>query len=136
MCSFGEQEMTLLQRCRNGSREAFEGIVKRYMKDAYFIAFGLVGNRDDALDLSQEAFVRAYCNIGQRNEDKDRVWQAIGQLNDKHREVIILRHFQQLTYDQIAEALFCSKGTVMSRLYYARSQLKQILNAEKGGQQE
>ena len=41
-------------------KEAFEAIVKRHMKDAYLIALGLVGNREDALELSQEAFFRAY----------------------------------------------------------------------------
>ena len=60
-------ETLLIQQCRRGSTEAFEGIVKKYMKDAYFIAFGLVGNREDALDLSQEAFIRAYNNIGSFN---------------------------------------------------------------------
>ncbi|MHC4568084.1 MAG: RNA polymerase sigma factor, partial [Planctomycetota bacterium] len=54
-----------MQRCRRGSAEAFEVLVNRYMKDAYFIALGLVGNREDAMDLSQEAFVRAYRNIKQ-----------------------------------------------------------------------
>ena len=58
-----EEEIIAIQRCRRGSKEAFGSIVRRYMKDAYFIALGLVGNREDALDLSQEAFVRAYCNI-------------------------------------------------------------------------
>jgi len=163
------------------------------MKDAYFIALGLVGNHEDALDLSQEAFIRAYRNIKQfnsrwgfmpwfyqilrnlcfnylkkqrnerghlrqqhdeqqetacvddcfvpdvvaeRNETKDRLWKAIGKLDDKHREVIILRHFRQLSYEQIAQMLFCSKGTVMSRLYYARKSLKDLLSTKKGGQQE
>ena len=64
---------------------------------------------------------------------KDRVWQAIGKLDDKHREVIILRHFQDMSYEQIAEALFCNMGTVTSRLYYARKRLKELLGTGKGG---
>jgi len=60
-----QEELMVIQRCRGGSRKAFEVFVNRYMKDAYFIALGLVGNREDALDLSQEAFVRAYRNIKQ-----------------------------------------------------------------------
>jgi RNA polymerase sigma-70 factor (ECF subfamily) len=161
------------------------------MKDAYFIALGLVGNREDALELSQEAFYRAYKHfdqlnskgkffpwfyqilrnlcfshlrkrkvrragslddpdgggadvpmgdrfdpemVAERNESKDRVWKAIGQLDEKHREVIILRHFQNLSYDEMAKVLFCNKGTVTSRLYYARKRLKDLLDREKGGQ--
>jgi RNA polymerase sigma-70 factor (ECF subfamily) len=178
-----------MRRCRRGSPEAFEVFVNRYMKNAYFIALGLVGNSEDAMDLSQEAFIRAYRNIKHlkpdrmffpwfyqilknlcishlrkrryrqagsldaencpepsattdyfspevvagRNELKDKVWQAIGKLDDKHREVIILRHFQNMSYEQIAEALFCNKGTVTSRLYYARKRLEELLSTEKGG---
>ena len=141
---------------------------------------------DDALDLSQEAFVRAYTNLHrfdpkrdffpwfyqilrnlcfshlrkkrvrskfkaqedssepvvpaeavsfdpslvvQRNEEKDRLWEAIGKLDDKHREVIILRHFQHLSYEEISRALSCNKGTVTSRLYHARNKLKEILES-------
>ena len=189
MPSACQEEIIAIQRCRRGSPEAFEVFVNRYMKDAYFIALGLVGNREDALDLSQEAFIRAYRNIkhlksgrrffpwfyqilknlcvshlrkrryrrassldaencpevaamgesfspeavAKRNELKDKVWQAIGKLDEKHREVIILRHFQNMSYEQIAEALFCNKGTVTSRLYYARKKLEELLGTGKGG---
>ena len=71
--------------------------------------------------------------VAKRNEIKDRLWKAISQLAPKHREVIILRHFQNLSYEQIAQTLFCSKGTVMSRLYYARKKLKELLSNQKGG---
>ena len=40
-----------------------------------------------------------------------------------------MRHFQNMSYDQIAEALFCNKGTVTSRLYYARKRLEELLGA-------
>lgn len=191
MGSFCEEEAIAIERCRRGSPDAFEVIVGRYMKKAYFIALGLVGNREDALDLSQEAFFRAYDNIdrlhsgrkffpwfyqilknlcfshlrkknyrrtaaiddigeekiaddcdeafgpeavAERNELKTQVWKAIGKLGDKHREVIILRHFQNLSYEQMASVLFCNKGTVMSRLYHARRKLRDLLDSEKGGQ--
>ncbi|MFH1616301.1 MAG: sigma-70 family RNA polymerase sigma factor [Planctomycetota bacterium] len=184
-----QDEIRAINRCRTGSRKAFESIVHRYMKDAYFIALWLVGNHEDALDLSQEAFARAYTNIGQlrssrgffpwfyqilrnlcfthlkkrrkgleqplgadeyehlqgdencqpeaiveRNEQKQRIREAIKMLDDKHREVIILRHFRGMSYEQIARNLFCNEGTVTSRLYYARKRLKEILS-EKGGRQ-
>jgi RNA polymerase sigma-70 factor (ECF subfamily) len=189
------------------SRDAFEAFVKGHMKTAYGIALGLVGNREDALELSQEAFYRAYKNfdqlnargkfypwfyqilrnlcfshlrrrrvrrahelrvddcglqtgdsdagpqsaipdpqseesadqfdpevVAERNETKDRLWRAISRLDEKHREVIILRHFQNLSYDEMAKVLFCNRGTVTSRLFYARQQLKEILDREKGGQ--
>jgi len=71
--------------------------------------------------------------VAERSEAKDQVWKAIGRLPAKHREVIILRHFRDMSYEQMSEALFCSTGTVMSRLYHARQKLKQILENPKGG---
>ena len=44
-----------------------------------------------------------------------------------------MRHFRNMSYEQIAEAIFCNKGTVTSRLYYARKKLKELLSEEKGG---
>lgn len=207
MSSVCEDKTAALWSSCQSQREAFEVIVKRHMKDAYFIALGLVGNREDALELSQEAFYRAYkhydqlnskgkffpwfyqilrnlcfshlrrkrvrrayestagdggprgpdgvCDsasemrnsqreegadcfdpemIAERNEAKDRVWRAVSRLDEKHREVIILRHFQNMSYDEMAKVLFCNRGTVTSRLFYARQRLKEILDDEKGGQ--
>jgi len=67
----------------------------------------------------------------ENNELKVRLWEAIDKLSDKHREVIILRHFQNLSYEQMAQMLYCSKGTVTSRLYQARGRLKELLNERK-----
>lgn len=53
-------DRAVLERCQAGDTQAFGIIVDKYMQGAYFTALGLVGNHDDALDLSQEAFVRAY----------------------------------------------------------------------------
>ena len=58
-----------VQLCRPDirSKDDFEAFVKRHMKDAYLTALGLVGNREDALELSQEAFFRAYQHYDQLN---------------------------------------------------------------------
>jgi RNA polymerase sigma-70 factor (ECF subfamily) len=72
--------------------------------------------------------------VAERNEINDRLWKAIGQLDYKHREVIVLRHFRNLSYEEIAGILFCNRGTVTSRLYNARKRLKEILDRQKGGQ--
>lgn len=50
----------LIRRCQTGDTAAFGRLVTRYMRRAYFAALALVGNPDDALDLSQQAFARAY----------------------------------------------------------------------------
>ena len=51
-------------------KEYFEALVKQNMKRAYFTALGFVGSHDAALDLSQEAFIRAYKNFSKFNRKK------------------------------------------------------------------
>ena len=53
-----EQQTAVAEGIGTVTREGFEAIVQKYMKDAYFIALGFVGNREDAMDLSQEAFAK------------------------------------------------------------------------------
>ena len=57
-------------------------------------------------------------------ELRDRVQQAIAGLTPDHRAVILLREAEGLSYDEISRVLQCSKGTVMSRLHYARKKLQ------------
>lgn len=52
---------------------------------------------------------------------------AIDQLSDDHKEVVLLREVQGLSYEEIAESMECSMGTVMSRLFYARKKLQELL---------
>lgn len=52
---------------------------------------------------------------------------AIAQLSPDHRAVIQLREFEGLEYTEIARAVGCSIGTVMSRLHYARKHLQKLL---------
>jgi RNA polymerase sigma-70 factor (ECF subfamily) len=53
-------ERDLILRAQAGESAAFGELVQRYMRRAYFAALGFVGSSEDAMDLSQDAFVRAY----------------------------------------------------------------------------
>jgi RNA polymerase sigma-70 factor (ECF subfamily) len=55
-----DADAALILRAQDGDREAFGALVVRYMRPAYFSALGFVGSREDARDLSQEAFARAF----------------------------------------------------------------------------
>lgn len=170
------EDLEALLRCQQGDRQAYGVVVKKYMKRAYFTALALVGNRDDALDLSQEAFMRAYqalarfelrqqfftwyyrilrniclnhlrdhakfinlaeteesetvdgdadpAALAERNDLSGRLWKALGSLRADHREMIILKDLEGCSYKEIAERLGIPPGTVMSRLFNARKQLK------------
>lgn len=63
----------------------------------------------------------------EQQELKREVWKAIISLKDEFREIIILKHFNDLSYREISESLGIPAGTVMSRLYYARAELKEKL---------
>jgi RNA polymerase sigma-70 factor, ECF subfamily len=59
------------------------------------------------------------------------VRDAIEQLPEEFREIIILREYEELSYQEIAQILQCPAGTVMSRLARARSRLRTILSARR-----
>lgn len=61
------------------------------------------------------------------SERREQVWEAIAELSPKLRQVIILYDLQGLSYQEIADILRCPLGTVKSRLFNARSQLREKL---------
>jgi RNA polymerase sigma-70 factor (ECF subfamily) len=170
----------LASKAKRGDIAAFEELVERYKERAYMIALGFVGNPDDAMDLSQDAFVKAFKSMRtfkdgcdfypwfyavlrntcfnflrrrkvrkessldaaqeygfdvrdgapdpsrtlEKKELREIVRAEIDRLSPVHREILMLRHFELLSYKQMAEVLECPIGTVMSRLYAARQALK------------
>ncbi|MEL6345033.1 MAG: sigma-70 family RNA polymerase sigma factor [Myxococcota bacterium] len=67
-------------------------------------------------------------DIARETEDRRRLWAAMTTLNPDHREILNLRHFQDLSYTEIARTLGVAEGTVMSRLYRARRALASAMN--------
>lgn len=167
---------------KNGDTAAFDLIVRITMRRAYAVALGIVGNAEDAWDLSQEAFMAVHrarksfdadrpffpwfyrvlrnrClnhvkkrarrmeisldvleeragrdttdDLVLRKERIEIVWKALFTLTPEHREIIVLRNFQELSYEEISRILGIPEGTVMSRLYYARRALHEALR-ERG----
>ena len=68
-----------------------------------------------------------------QNDPGDGIWlrRAIEQLDDAHREVLLLREYEQLSYDEIAALLRIPVNTVRSRLFRARMELKALLSPER-----
>jgi len=177
MCS----DTVLVQKVNSGSKKALGKLVERHKQSAYRFAMGLVGNRDDAFDISQEAFLRVYrsadtyddskpflpwfytivSNLSRtwlrrrsarenrmvdmdnvpfllidestpeqetiRRESVTRLRKALLELSFENREIITLQHFRGMSYDEIADLLGIPRGTVMSRLYYARKRLAKLM---------
>ena len=176
----------LVTRTRAGQRDAYGELVRRHQTAVYNIAYRLVGERQTALDLAQEAFVRAFTALDSfdrarpfapwlyriatnaalnwlerkrvptvpiERKDADRaleipdvsneperivlaaeqnarVRRAILDLPPRQRVVIELRHFQELSYEEIAKALGIPLSDVKSDLFRARQRLREILVSE------
>jgi RNA polymerase sigma-70 factor, ECF subfamily len=181
-------EAELIEHARKGDSLAFGQLVERYQRRVVGVAMAVVHNQDDAIELAQEAFVRAYENLSKfearssfstwlyriaanlaidflrregrhvvlRGEDAEtefnrlpseqgdsfkeasrtelsaRLRDALGELTAEHRAVILLREVEGLSYDEISEVLQVPRGTVMSRLHYARGKLRAILKDLSG----
>ncbi len=64
-----------------------------------------------------------------RKELREKMLEALEQIPEKHRTILILREAEGLNYDEIASVLEVSKGTVMSRLFHARKYFQNALSA-------
>jgi RNA polymerase sigma-70 factor (ECF subfamily) len=180
----------LVLGAKRGDRDAFKTLFERYHRRAYALALGVVRHPDDALDVVQEAFIKAHRyldkfegnssfytwlyrivmnlaidhlrknrrehpveldetrietdsdepllprilggNPGRALHDKQlraRIDQALDALSDNHRSVLVMRELEGLSYEEMAQAMSCSKGTIMSRLFHARRNMqKQLLD--------
>src|ERR1041385_9556520 len=183
-------ELDLVTRCQAGDTEAFDQLVTRYRTRVFSMIYNMVHNEQDAWDLAQDSFVKAWKSISrfrgrssfytwiyrivtnvtidwlrkkqvkgsgtefddsialkaiepgsrtapkadarpsQRMEQEEiraRIDAAMAQLSPEHRAVILMKETEDMQYHEIAEVLGCSIGTVMSRLFYARKRLQNLL---------
>jgi RNA polymerase sigma-70 factor (ECF subfamily) len=100
-------EKKIIGKLKRGNKKAFEPLVRFYMKRAYNIALGFINNEQDALDISQEAFIKAYKNI--KNFDESRrffpwFYQIIKRLcfdyyNKRKKRKIFSNNFSTIIYN-------------------------------------
>lgn len=70
-CAVAEgDERDLIRGWKRGDKKAYEALVRRYMSDAFYVAYGFVGNAEDARDLSQEAFIKAHLARARFDEER------------------------------------------------------------------
>lgn len=179
------KERELIRKAKQGDMAAFEELLLRHEKIVYNLAFRMMNHSEDAKDISQEVFLKAYRSLANfdersafstwlyrithntcidemrkrkgkqnysleaeleneegsmqrqiadegdtpeesmlRSEQKSEILQALDTLSEEHKAAIILRDVKGLSYDEIAEILEVSLGTVKSRISRARNQLK------------
>jgi RNA polymerase sigma-70 factor (ECF subfamily) len=183
-------ELELVKKAQAGDAAAFDELVGRFRNRVYGMIYNMVHNEQDAWDLAQDSFLKAWKSIGrfrgqasfytwiyrivmnvtidwlrnkqvkgagaefndeiqvkeidpasrtvphadalphQRMEQVEighRIEAAIEQLSPEHRAVILMKEIEGMQYHEIADSLGCSIGTVMSRLFYARKKLQNLL---------
>lgn len=67
-------------------------------------------------------------DVVRRSEIADRISSALDELPSYHRSVIVMREVEGMSYEEMAEAMGVSKGTIMSRLFHARQKLQRALH--------
>ena len=164
-----------------GDKGAFNEIVERHRRAVYHVCYRFVNNPEDASDLTQETFVRAWKGLAKfkgeaalstwlyriavnvclnrvsarrldveplesdrfvdttseapgeqlfREERAEAVRRAIAKLPEKQRATLILRAYQDLSHQQIADILGSSVGAVKANFFHALANLKKILGSE------
>lgn len=179
-----DEDTQLIERTLSGDRSAFNGLVTKHQDRLYSSMLGVTGSAEEAEDVVQDAFVRAFTKLSSfqqssqfftwlyriafntalsrhrrrrsrvsldytrettglepvddaespeepmlRRERVAMVRQAMDQLTEEHRMILVLREMDENSYETIAEILEISIGTVRSRLSRARFQLKLILES-------
>jgi RNA polymerase sigma-70 factor (ECF subfamily) len=174
-----DDDQDLVNASVAGDRDAYGVLVRRYEDRLYPTLLRLSGSPEDALDLRQDAFVRAYEKLDQfhghssfytwlyrisvnlalskrrkpeprcvpfpdpqrvqlasdradsdpvlraeQGEAGDLIQLALNELPDDYRAVVVLKEFDGLRYEEIAELLEIPIGTVRSRLHRARAELR------------
>ena len=170
-------DCALVQRCLGGDEHAFETLLLRYQGPVFNAILRMVRDRDDASDLAQTTFLKAYEQLGTfdprhkffswlyriaineainhvkrsgRLEPLDgerasparspeaelvgsdlssRVQDALMCISSDYRAVLVLRHFEGCSYDEIGAIVGVPEKTVKSRLFSARRQLRELLEA-------
>jgi len=184
-----EHDAALVQRLRKGDARALDELYRRHREAAYGIAYRLVGSREDALDVVQEAFIHVMRGIQTfRGQSSFRTWlyrivthasldyrrwrslrtadrldaesavepaatgprqptpqaeaiagdlrqaidRALMNISEKNRAALVLYAIEGMSYQEVADVLGISVGTVMSRIFNARQRLRELLETEIG----
>jgi RNA polymerase sigma-70 factor (ECF subfamily) len=104
---------------------AFPAWIYRLARDR---AFRELRRRRNYLPLEEFDVINAAGDVNDfSTEDAVRIHCALDALIPEHREVLMLRFIEGMTYDQIAAIVGCQLGTVRSRLHYAKRALRRII---------
>src|SRR6202011_1133469 len=101
----GSDDLDLVHASKNGDVAAFEQLVKRYDRKLFRIAQHVTHNREDSEDVVQEAFCKAFQNLGQFREDsKFSTWLIRITLNQSLMKLRRQRAIKDVSLDEAFQA--------------------------------
>ena len=176
LCTYAEtDDRALVRQTLGGNRSAFGALVGRYQKPLFNTALRMTGNGEEAKDITQTAFVKAYEKLEtfksdyrffswlyrilinealnclrardryreitpvtpspgpnpeeayERSQTCDQVQKALLHLTVDYRTAILLRYYEDMSYQEMSYVLHIPEKTVKSRLYKARRKLADLL---------
>jgi RNA polymerase sigma-70 factor (ECF subfamily) len=71
-----------------------------------------------------------------RKQIREHLSAALDKLSENHRSVLVMRELEGLSYEEMATAMKCSKGTIMSRLFHARRNMQKHLLEMMSGEKD
>ncbi len=86
--------------------------------------------RIDSSAKTAPAYIESPDDALVNSELRQKISKALEKLSPEHREIVLLKDVQGLSYKEIADIMECTLGTVMSRLFYARQKLQTLLKDE------
>ena len=99
-------------------------MLRKYKKDNYKdVVFKNNDYEDVAVEIADKTPGPA--EVLEKKEESGRILNCLGQISAEHRKILILRDVRGFSYDEIAEILDCSMGTVKSKISRARQKLKE-----------
>lgn len=119
-------EKTILEEAKNGSQAAFGQLIEENQKRMYNLAFRMMGNHEDALDVSQEAFFKAWQGLPNfKGESSFSTWlyrltsnTAIDHLRKKKKETSLTTDFpdqDEGTELQIPDERYCPEESLVQK---------------------
>jgi RNA polymerase sigma-70 factor (ECF subfamily) len=191
-----EDDKELVSNAKKGSSQAFDELIRRHSHRLLGLAYGLLGNKEDAEEVVQDAFIKAHAKISalrgdasfaawlyrivvnlsrnrykwnrcrgegqnisisqhietlesdeygdmelpsnivtpdkamENSEIENKILMEIEKLPDTLREAIVLRHVNDMSYQQIADTLNCSLEAVKTRILRGRAIIAQKLGKQ------
>jgi DNA-directed RNA polymerase specialized sigma24 family protein len=118
----------LIEKSKRGDIQSFENLIKEYKIYVYNISLIFFENKMEAEDISQEAILKAFENISDKEIDSEILKNSIYKLKDEDKIIIYFKDVLDLNYSEIKHILQCDRDIIKSKISQARTSLNDLVN--------